>query len=255
MPSGKRSREARKRKAVVPKPPSSSRRSTPRWWLVAAAVVVIVGVGVGLGVALTGNSNGGNLPNTLAPLSTLGKLVSPGPLGPAGPEGPPIEPGPDLAPAAAPAPGGEIDGIQCQPSEQVLFHIHARLTIFVNGRSMRVPYGVGINTPQAEGTPAGAFVVAGRCFAWLHTHAADGVIHIESPVQRTFTLGNFFDIWDQPLSRARVGPATGHVTALLDGKVWTASPRTIPLDAHAQIQLEVGRPLVAPVHISNWNGL
>ena len=29
---------------------------------------------------------------------------------------------------------------------------------------------------------------------WLHTHAADGIVHIESPVDRTYTLGNFFDV-------------------------------------------------------------
>jgi hypothetical protein len=32
----------------------------------------------------------------------------------------------------------------------------------------------------------------------------------------------------------------------VDGKAWTADPRAIPLRRHAQIQLEVGRPLVAP---------
>lgn len=218
-------------------------------------MLVLVGIAVALAVTLTGTSSGGNTPTSLASLSTLGNLVSPGPLGPDGPEGPPLEAGPQLAPAAAPPPGGEIDGISCQPTEQVLLHIHARLTIFVNGHSRRVPYGVGIASPRAEQIPGGEFVVAGRCFSWLHTHAADGIIHIESPVQRTYTLGNFFDLWHQPLSRARVGPAKGHVTALFDGKVWTASPRAIPLDAHAQIQLEVGRPLVAPVNISNWNGL
>jgi hypothetical protein len=74
-------------------------------------------------------------------------------------------------------------------------------------------------------------------------------------VQRTYTLGDFFDIWHQPLSRSQVGPAQGHVTALFNGKVWTANLRSIPLDAHAQVQLEVGRPLVRPVHISSWNGL
>ena len=149
-----------------------------------------------------------------------------------------------------------MDGIQCQRSEQVLFHIHARLTVYVDGKARQVPYGIGIAPPrQVQGTPQGAFVVGGSCFAWLHTHAADGIVHIESPVQRTFTLGNFFDIWKQPLMRDRVGPATGHVTALFDGKVWTGSPRAIPLEAHAQIQLEVGRPLVAPVEIRSWNGL
>jgi hypothetical protein len=199
-----------------------------RGWIALAVAVIAAGVSAGLGSA----------------------RVSPGP------EGPPIEKGPDLAPAGAPAPGTSTDGIRCQGSEQVLFHIHARLTIFVDGRSRKVPYGIGIAPPQRVAlTPRGSFVVGGACFAWLHTHAADGIVHIESPVQRTFTLGDFFDIWKQPLSATRVGPAKGSVTAFVNGKAWHGRPRSIPLNAHAQIQLEVGRPLVEPLRISNWYGL
>ena len=174
---------------------------------------------------------------------------------PAGPEGPPVEHGRALAPAAAPLPGQTVDGIQCQSSEQALFHIHARLTVYVGGRSRSVPYGIGIGDPQTTPTPAGRFVTAGSCFAWLHTHVADGIIHIESPVRRTYLLGDFFDIWKQPLSATRAGPARGPVVAFVNGKRWRGNPRNIPLKAHAQIQLDVGRPLVAPARISSWNGL
>jgi len=138
----------------------------------------------------------------------------------------------------------------------VLFHIHARLTVYVDGRSRSVPYGIGIAPPlEGVNSARGPFVTGGSCFAWLHTHAADGIIHIESPVARTYTLGNFFDVWHEPLSATRVGPVRGHVTALFDGKAWRGNPRSIPLEAHAQIQLDVGRPLVAPVKISHWYGL
>ena len=90
---------------------------------------------------------------------------------------------------------------------------------------------------------------------WLHTHAADGIIHTESPVNRTYRLGELFDIWGQPLNRGQVGPAHGRVTALFNGRVFTGNPREIPLLAHAQIQLEVGRPLVAPDEITFPSGL
>jgi hypothetical protein len=89
-------------------------------------------------------------------------------------------------------------------------------------------------------------VVSGSCFYWLHTHAADGIIHIGSPIQRVYTLGNFFDIWAQPLNPAQVGSATGAVTALYNSQRYEGNPRDIPLTPHAQIQLEVGRPLAAP---------
>jgi hypothetical protein len=64
---------------------------------------------------------------------------------------------------------------------------------------------------------------------WLHTHVPDGVIHIESPVRRGFTLGDFFDEWGLPLSTDQVGPAKGRVTAFYDGKVYQGNPRDIPL--------------------------
>jgi hypothetical protein len=103
---------------------------------------------------------------------------------------------------------------------------------------------------QAQNTPSGAFAGSGTCFYWLHTHAADGVIHIESPVKRTYTLGDFFNVWGQPFGPRQVGPATGPVVAIYNGQRYMGSPGDIPLNGHAQIQLDVGRPLVAPQTIT-----
>ncbi|HXB16723.1 MAG TPA: hypothetical protein VNV44_13390 [Solirubrobacteraceae bacterium] len=191
----------------------------------------------------------------LAPLSSLGSLREPGPAGPLGPEEVPIPAAPPAATTAGKAQGAPVDGIECSTSEQTLFHIHAHLTIFIDGATRRVPAGIGIPDAQAENTPRGPFVGSGRCFYWLHTHAADGIIHVESPVERVYTLGEFFDIWGQPLGRQRVGPVTGRVTAIYNGGRVEADPRQIPLTAHAQIQLEVGRPLVGPDTIRFPEGL
>ena len=146
-----------------------------------------------------------------------------------------------LASVAGEATGQPVDGIQCQAAEQVLFHIHAHLAVFVNGQPRVVPAGIGIPPPRTElQTAEGPFVSGGTCFYWLHSHTQDGVVHIESPVQRTYTLGNYFDIWRQPLGPDRVGPATGSVTAYLNGHEFAGNPRSIPLGAHALIQLDVG---------------
>jgi len=48
------------------------------------------------------------------------------------------------------------------------------------------------------------------------------------------------------LGTDQAGPARGHVTAFYNGKVYQGNPRGIPLIGQAQIQLEVGTPLVAP---------
>lgn len=231
---------ARARRAI-----EARRRARRRAWLLAASgSAVVLAVVAGL---LLSQSGSPALP--LDSLSALGRLASLGTLGPIGPEGVPVPTAPSLAPTDPSIAGQEIDGIQCQASEQPLFHIHAHLAVFVDGKPRRIPYGIGIPSAQTQSTASGAFVDAGSCYYWLHTHAADGIIHVESPVQRTYTLGDFFDIWGEPLGPGQVGPAKGPVTALFDGSVYRGNPRTMPLEPHALIQLEVGRPLVAPERV------
>jgi hypothetical protein len=151
--------------------------------------------------------------------------------------------------------GRTVDGIKCETMEQVLFHIHAHLAVFVNGRPGAIPEGIGIAPPRSEEqTTEGPFVLGGTCFYWLHSHTNDGVIHIESPDHRTYTLGNYFDIWNQPLSATQVGLAKGPVTAYLDGRPFPGDPRSIPLTAHAVIQLDVGT-VVAPQGFTFPEGL
>jgi hypothetical protein len=161
-----------------------------------------------------------------------------------GPEGIPLEQGPALAPASSTTPGTTVDGIQCAPIEQLAYHIHAHLQVYVDGQPRQLPAAIGMIGPVAQQTPNGPFYGAQQCYYWLHTHATDGIIHIESPTQAVYTLGDFFDEWGQPLSSTQVGPATGPVTALVDGKPWTESPRAIPLHEDAVIQLDVGSPTV-----------
>ena len=260
MSKSNRDRQQRAREKIAQLRAEEARRRRRRFWLIGAgsAVVVIAAV-VAITLAVSGGSPkaaGTAAPKlSLAPLSTLGTLRPAPAPGALGPEGVPVPAGPPLAGLTTAATGQPVDGISCQTSEQTIFHIHAHLTIFVNGSARQVPAAIGIPGAQAESTAQGPFIASGTCFYWLHTHAADGVIHIESPVQRTYTLGNFFDIWGQPLGTDQVGPATGHVVAIYNGQVYQGNPRGIPLTAHAQIQLQVGTPLVAPEQISWPSGL
>ncbi len=243
MSKGSRNRQQAREK-VAQMRALEARRRRRRNWLVgigAAAAVAIAAAGIALAVTRGGGAPAGGTPKLkLAALSTLGKL-KPAPLpGPSGSEGVPVPSAAPLAGIATDATGRDVDGISCQANEQSIFHIHAHLTIFVNGSARQLPADVGI--------PAHA--QNGPCLYWLHTHAPDGVIHIESPVRRTYTLGDFFDEWGQPLGPHQAGPATGPVIAIYNGQRYLGNPRNIPLNAHAQIQLEVGKPLVAPVSIT-----
>jgi hypothetical protein len=82
-----------------------------------------------------------------------------------------------------------IDGIQCNNMEQSVFHIHAHLAIFINGQNYTVPAQIGITS---------------TCFYWLHTHDETGIIHIESPIHKNYTLGQFFDIWKKNFSNTQI---------------------------------------------------
>ena len=121
----------------------------------------------------------------------------------------------------------------------------------MNGKPRRIPAGIGIWPPLGPQNYRNRQfgVTAENCISWLSTRYADGLIHVESSSQRSFVLGDFFDVWGQPLDRSQVGPARGAVTAIVNGGVWTGDPRRIPLVSHSQIQLEVGTPLVAPQSI------
>lgn len=150
---------------------------------------------------------------------------------------------PILAPATG-ATGRPVDGIDSATAEQLAFHVHAHLQIYVDGQQRAVPAGIGVVPPlQVRQTAQGPFVLGGAGIYWLHTHDSSGVVHIESPVERRFTLGELFDLWGQQLGPNQVGPARGPVTALVDGAVVGGDPRGIPLTAHTVVQLDVGAPV------------
>jgi hypothetical protein len=140
--------------------------------------------------------------------------------------------------------GTTIDGIRCDQAEGAVFHIHQHLSIFDRGRPVVVPGDVG--------RP-----IVAQCFYWLHTHTTDGIIHVESPTFRTFTLGNFFDVWGEPLSASVAASAKmkrGRLRVFVDGRPFAGDPRTIELAQHTDVTLEAGPPYRPPVLFTDWKG-
>ncbi len=169
-----------------------------------------------------------------------------------GPEGVIVFDVPDLAPATTTRTGSVVDGISCQTEskEVVKYHIHSYVVVYVDGQARRLPAGIGITQPPLiEKSSAGPFYDVGLydCLYWIHTHVADGIVHVEAPVKQLFTLGQLFDIWNQPLGPAQVGPAKGRVVVFENGKQLAGNPRSTPILPHSVIQLDVGNPVV-PFH-------
>jgi len=137
------------------------------------------------------------------------------------------------------------DKISCDRGEHTDLHIHAHLSIYIDGKATAVPATIGIASDQS-------------CIYWLHTHDSSGILHIEAPKNRTFTLSNFLDIWDQHFSQLgypiEVSASSGW-QVYVNGKPFTGDWRTMPLRAHSLITLAFNSPGVHPDTTFSWNGL
>jgi hypothetical protein len=140
-------------------------------------------------------------------------------------------------------------GLPALSREGRAFHIHAHLDVFVAGRPVIVPAGIGID-------PAGRFISP------IHTHDATGVIHVESPVVRKFTLGQFFGVWGVRLGGGCLGEyCSGSGSSLrvyADGNP-VGDPSRLVLAAHQEIVVAFGTlaqlPRPVPVSYSFQRGL
>ena len=162
------------------------------------------------------------------------------------------QPSPTIS-AASPTPSA-LTAIPCDQLEHTQVHYHAFLQILNQGSTVSIPTDVGRSS---------------ACYYWLHTHTNEaGIIHIESPSDRTFTLGDFFDVWSdwgqapQLLDSTHVGRLTLTGTQKLavyvdlgDGKgaaSFSGNPRGIVLENHEVITLEITPPSVNPPPPFSW---
>jgi len=151
-----------------------------------------------------------------------------------------------------------VAGVPCDHLEHSQTHYHAALQIVYDGVVHNIPDNIGINLDSAGNV---------SCYYWLHVHPANkNVIHIESPQNDTFTVGQFFDVWNswstghdlggQRLDATHVSTITVQPEQKIvvyidlgDGKgaqLFTGDPRTIQLKSHEVITIEITPPEVTP---------
>ncbi|HEY7878203.1 MAG TPA: Ig-like domain-containing protein [Gemmatimonadaceae bacterium] len=141
--------------------------------------------------------------------------------------------------------GSAVDTIPCGSGTDAE-HYHVHMSLIVNGQQMAIPLGIGIMNAFLRGD---SLAIAGTCFYWLHSHDRTGIIHVEPAVTgRTFTLGEYFDIWGEPLTTGNVAGNTGPVTVYVNGARYFGDPRAIQLAAHQEITLEVGTRVAPPTY-------
>ncbi len=136
-----------------------------------------------------------------------------------------------------------VDNVQCNSTEMLTYHVHAHLSIYINGQAIPIAQNIGITN---------------ACFYWLHTHDTSGVIHIEAPQQMTFTLGNFLHVWKQQFPQlqypSQLDQSAGW-QVYVDGKPYKSDFNTITLDPHKLITLAYHSPGITPDTIFNWGSL
>ena len=141
--------------------------------------------------------------------------------------------------------GNAVDGLLCYGSRnqsefKELYHAHSHLAIFKDGTRLSIPQFVGI---VGNDTVPNTF-----CAYPLHTHDATGTIHIEPPNNNPVTLGQFFKIWGQPLTRTNVaGQASASVVVYLrDGgnlRKYQGDLADIELKSYRSIVIQIGTSL------------
>lgn len=141
--------------------------------------------------------------------------------------------------------GAPVQGIPCGDPVET-FHIHSHLSIFVNGQAQSIPANVGIvqTSPTTD------------CHYYIHTHDLSGKIHVEGPAPGTFTLGQLFAIWGQPLSTTNVAGITGmpvvvYITENNTVTPFNGDPATVTFASHRHIAIQIGSP-ISQVPFFTW---
>lgn len=81
--------------------------------------------------------------------------------------------------------------LTCNKEEYTVLHIHPQLDILISDKDVEVPANIGIETQNG-------------CLHPLHTHDATGEVHVESPVQKDFTLADFFAVWGKTFNKDQI---------------------------------------------------
>jgi hypothetical protein len=194
------------------KPPSTTRRSRRAWTTIGIIASVAVLIGAPIVVLLLASEE---------TVTADAPAVRPGSSDALRPSAPFFANAGD---------GVRPDGVGCTGRGRVAVRGRAHLDIFADGRRVTVPSGIG---------------VLPTCAYWLRTTRDDGIVTIESPERRTFTLGDLFDIWGAPLTRTKVlafplGPDR-RVRVFVNGRRTTGNPRTTRISSGREIALVIGR--------------
>jgi hypothetical protein len=116
-------------------------------------------------------------------------------------------------------------------NEQI-FHIHALLHVYVNGKPVTVPANIGLKEPTGPFSP-------------IHTHDTSGIVHMEADQEYPFTIGEFFAVWGVKFSNDQLGPYKSKgdekLSVYVNGKK-VSDPVNYVMKDHDVISVGYGKP-------------
>ena len=136
--------------------------------------------------------------------------------------------------------GQVVDSVPCLRDDLPVNHFHVHLAIYLDGERLTVPAGLGVGQPWGENPPG--FIATGGCFAWIHTHDTTGVVHVFTQVGKSYSLGQVFSVWGQPLATDGALGFRGPIAVLVNGHPIDGDPRSVPLKNLENIVIELGKP-------------
>lgn len=209
---------------------TASRQSGPtqsiRWfWPTAAVVTAIVIVGAVLGIVLTRGSTKPGPAALTTPISWK--------------DLPAMQTGPPPWNNGSTTVSLRLSslGLNRLSQEQLAFHIHQHLDVYVNGKHVTVPQAIGFVKDPTSGKYT--------AITELHTHNPLGIVHVESAQNLTYVLGQFFGEWGVRLTGKCLGQFKGGCDNLqwwVNGKKQTGDPAKLALRNHEEIVIAVGKP-------------
>ncbi|WP_405133034.1 hypothetical protein [Nocardia sp. NBC_01388] len=124
-------------------------------------------------------------------------------------------------------------GLPMLASEGAVEHIHVHIDVLVDGSAVPVVANLGVDRIKGAMSP-------------LHTHDASGVVHIESPAQRQFGLGELFSEWGVSRAGDNVGTLRAgdgkNVRIFVNGTLRQGNPAALTFANRDEVAIVYGPP-------------
>jgi hypothetical protein len=132
-------------------------------------------------------------------------------------------------------------GMDVLGQEGLFQHTHQHVDLLIDDQKIIIPANLGIET---------GFISP------IHTHEEQNIIHVESPVAKDFTLGQFFRVWGITFNNQCIGTyCVGNekkLSTFVNG-ILMSDPANYVLKQHDEIEIWYGAMNQLPIMIKSYD--